>query len=222
MGEFSDLPDLQLQGNGDALIGGGRAGEPEHRRGAADRQRGRDAVGRRRAGGARGLVRRRAAGPGDRVAALRRHAPTGKLPMTFPVSLADMPDQHARAVPRASSRRLDDASGGVDRDPPGGLHRGPAGRLQVVPGSRASIRSSPSATASRTRRSSTTRCRSRRSRRTARRRSGSRSGSPTRGSGPARRPRRRTSSCPIRPASRARDSSDGRHVSLAARASTPT
>ncbi len=59
---------------------------------------------------------------------------SGRLPMTFPVSEADLPTKHARPVPGCLRRR--DYHARIrrpDEHPPGQLQRGPGDRLQVVP-----------------------------------------------------------------------------------------
>jgi beta-glucosidase len=192
MGEFSDIPDLKLQGNGDALIGAVEQANPNTvvvlQTGSAVEM---PWVGGVQAG-ARGLVRRRTAGTGDRVAALRRHRADRQAPDELPRVARRRAHEHARSSIRACSRT---ARRPVRQARPrSGRWSTPRVCRSATSGTRnrGSIRSSPSATASRTRRSRTTRSRSRRRARTARRRSGSSSGSPTPGIVPARTPRRRT------------------------------
>ena len=195
MGEFSDLTDLRLQGNGDALISAIEQANPNTvvvlQTGRPSRCRG--------SSGVQAVLENWYGGEqqGPAIASLLFGdvSPTGKLPMTFPVSLADTPTNTPSSTPARS---------------PTGRRRGPRARRRSARSrtargcrsgtsgtrSRASIRSSPSATGCRTRRSRTTRSRSRPSRRTVRRRSASRSGSPTPASGREPRSRRRTSTLP--------------------------
>ena len=99
MGEFSDIPDLRLQGNGDALIAAVAAANARTAGGPADWQCCGDAVARRRRGGPGDLVRRRDDGTSPSRAALRRFRSDGKLPMTLPKSLGDTPTNTPEQYP---------------------------------------------------------------------------------------------------------------------------
>ncbi len=132
MGEFNDLPDLHLQGGGDALIGQVAAANDSTIVVSQHRKRGGDAVDRRRVGRVRGVVRRRAGRAGARRAALRRREPLGQAADVLPEVARRRADEHAGAVPRHLLGRIDDAARGIAGDPAGQLHRGSRGGLPVV------------------------------------------------------------------------------------------
>ena len=132
MGETTDLADLHLDANGDALIEAVGRGIRSHRRRAQRGQRRRDAVDRRRRRGAARLVLGRAVRPGARGLLWGDVNPSAKLPMTFPKSLADTPtntpEQYPGVFSDGSTTRPDGSTEIRQVD----VHRGPAGRLQVV------------------------------------------------------------------------------------------
>ena len=99
MGEFSDIPDLKLQGNGDALIGAVEQANPNT---VVVLQTG-SAVEMPWVGGVQAVLEAWYGGEqqGPAIASLLfgDTAPTGKLPMSFPVSLADVPTNTPEQYP---------------------------------------------------------------------------------------------------------------------------
>ena len=113
MGEFNDLPDLHLQGDGDALIAAVAAANPTtivvlHTGSAVEMPWIYEC---RRVfeawyGGEQ-------VGPALAWLLFGDVSPSGKLPMSFPTSLADMPTNTPEQYPGIFAERVDDASGRV-------------------------------------------------------------------------------------------------------------
>ena len=127
MGEFTDLPDLHLQGGGDALIGQVAAANDSTivvlNTGSAVEMPWIDDV----SGVFEAWYGGEQVGPALAGLLFGDVSPSGKLPMSFPKSLADVPTRHAGAVPRHLLGRIDDAARGIAGDPAGQLHRGSRG-----------------------------------------------------------------------------------------------
>jgi beta-glucosidase len=170
MGEFSDLTDLRLQGNGDALIAAVEQANPNT---VVVLQTG-TAVEMPWLGGVQAVLENWYGGEqqGPAIASLLFGdvAPTGKLPMTFPVALADTPTNTPEQYPGVF------ADGSTTRPPGSTEIRQVSYSEGLAVGykwyqEQGTSRCSRSATASRTRRSRMTECRSLRSPRMAARRS---------------------------------------------------